>query len=259
MPNTQPIPVVLAGATGKTGSAVGKAVWDAHDMELAAAVARRHRGVSLGLLWGIPELTVTLTADLAEIERDYAVLVDFTEPESAYPRLVEAISRGWDIVVGTTGFSRREREHLAELVESRQVGAAVIANFSLGAWVAERLAIEASRYLGQVEVIEGHHQTKKDRPSGTAKRMAELLADAMGRDVDSIPVHSIRLPGMVAHQAVVFGSSGQLITIRHDVHDRSAYAAGVLAAIRQVHTFRGRVVNDLGEILDPGRLRPDGP
>ncbi len=245
------IPVVVAGATGKTGSAVGRAIYQAPDMELLGAISRRYAGVSLGAAWGEPALTLLVEADLEVISAPYAVLVDFTEPDSAFHRLMEAISRGWDIVVGTTGFAPEAREKIASAVEDQGVGAAIIANFSLGAWVAERLAREASRYFQAVEVTEGHHAGKKDRPSGTARAMASLLGESLRRPPESIPVHSLRLPGMVAHQAVIFGAQGQMLTIRHDVHDRTAYVDGVLAAVRRVHGLGGRVVNDLGEILDP--------
>ncbi|WP_243239722.1 4-hydroxy-tetrahydrodipicolinate reductase [Sulfobacillus harzensis] len=245
------IPVVVAGVTGKTGSAVGRGIWAAPDMDLIAGLSQQHAGQDLGALWGEPGMTLPLVPHVADVEADYAVLVDFTEPESAFVRLSEAIERGWDIVVGTTGFSAEHRQALAHHVSERGVGAAVIANFSLGAWVAERLAREASRYFEAVEVIEGHHATKKDRPSGTARVMAQILGETLKRPADSIPVHSIRLPGMVAHQAVIFGSQGQMITIRHDVHDRTAYVDGVLAAVRRVHQLGGRLVSDLGEILDP--------
>lgn len=251
---TTRIPVVLAGATGRTGKEVGRAIFHASDMELIGALAHRHAGMALGILWGEPAMTgFYVSESLSSITADRAVLVDFTEAESAYGRLIEAVERGWDIVVGTTGFSSRQRETLAYLVEKHQVGAALIANFSLGAWVLEKLAEDASRYFSQAEVLEAHVDTKRDRPSGTARRMAELLGRALKRDPESIPVHSIRLPGMVAHQTVVFGASGQVVSIRHDVHDRSAYAAGVLAAIRKVRELRGHVVTDLGEVLDPER------
>lgn len=247
------IPVIVAGATGKTGSAVGRGINDAPDLELVGALSKRHKGMPLSVLWGDPALDMVLTDNLGDFDIPYAVLVDFTEPGTALERLLQAVDRGWDIVVGTTGFAPEARELLARRVEEAGVGAAIIANFSLGAWVAERLAREASRYFDAVEVVEGHHAGKKDRPSGTAKVMAGILGDTLKRPPESIPVHSLRLPGMVAHQAVIFGSQGQMLTIRHDVHDRSAYVDGVLAAVRQVHRLGGRIVNDLGEILDPPR------
>jgi 4-hydroxy-tetrahydrodipicolinate reductase len=245
------IPVVLAGATGRTGEAVGRAICEARDLRLVGAVSEHHRGEHLGARWNLPTIDVVLVSNLDELSAiSDAVLVDFTEARSAFPRLKSAIRRGWDIVVGTTGFSAAEREELEALVKAAQVGAAVVANFSIGAYALERLALETSRWFEAAEILEGHHAAKRDKPSGTALRMADLLARALNKRPDDIPVHSIRLPGLVAHQAVVFGARGQVITVRHDVHDRSAYAEGVLAAIRKVRMVSGRIMSDLGEILE---------
>jgi 4-hydroxy-tetrahydrodipicolinate reductase len=245
-----PIRVALAGATGRTGREVARAIADAPDLALVAALGHQHAGEHLGRLIGRPDLDVRIVGAMEDAAREMpSVLVDFTEPASAHPRLLQAVAWGWSIVVGTTGFSREQRGELAQAVAEHQVGAALIANFSIGAWVSEHLALEASRYFSQAEVTEAHHHQKKDRPSGTALRMAGLLAKAWRREPDDIPVHSIRLPGMVAHQTVIFGAAGQVLTIRHDVHDRTAYAAGVLAAVRRMNQLRGRLVDDLGEVL----------
>ncbi|MCL6563802.1 MAG: 4-hydroxy-tetrahydrodipicolinate reductase [Firmicutes bacterium] len=244
------IPVVLAGATGKTGMAVGRELLAAADLELVGAIALRHRGEHLGALWNDPRTDLTVVASIDEIPHDYAVLVDFTEPESSFERLRAAVRRRWDIVVGTTGFTLAQRQELAQLVGECQVGAALIANFSIGAWVLEKMALEMSRYFDRAEVIEEHHATKKDRPSGTALRMANLLAYSWRRNPEDIPIHSIRLPGLVAHQTVIFGASGQVVSLRHDVHDRSAYAMGVLQAVRKIHELRGRMVDNLGDVLE---------
>jgi 4-hydroxy-tetrahydrodipicolinate reductase len=245
--------VALAGAAGRTGREVGRAIASADDMELVAALGHTHVGDHLGALWGDPDIDLVVVGSVGEAATAYpTVLVDFTEPESAFPRLVDAVDRGWSIVVGTTGFSRDQRTELARRTADRGVAAALIANFSIGAWLSERLAEEAAQFFPDAEVVEAHHATKRDRPSGTALRMAALLAKATRRDPENIPVHSIRLPGLVAHQTVLFGSAGQVLTIRHDVHDRSAYAAGVLAAIRRLPALGGRVVEDLGELLAHG-------
>ncbi len=244
------IPVVMAGITGKTGEAVGKVIHQASDLRLVGAIAARHAHEHLGNRWNDETLDLSIVSDIEELAAlAYAVLVDFTEPESAAHRIQWAVSHRWDIVVGTTGFSLEHRQQIEKLVNEHQVGAALIANFSIGAWFLERVAVEAGRFFDVGEVIEGHHVSKRDRPSGTAKRMASLLAESWRRQPEDIPVHSIRLPGLVAHQTVIFGGEGQVLTFRHDVHDRSAYGNGVVQAIRKVHEFRGRVVSDLGEVL----------
>jgi len=247
-----PIRVALAGATGRTGREVGRAIQQAEDMDLVAAIGSQHRGQSLSAIWGDPSVRLTVLGSVTEAAAaGPEVLVDFTEPESAYPRLVEAVRCGWSVVVGTTGFTRDQRLGLARLVAEHHVAAALIANFSVGAWMIEQLSVKAAQVFGDVELIEAHADTKRDRPSGTALRLAGLLARAWRRDADDIPVHSIRLPGMVAHQTVVFGATGQVLTLRHDVHDRSAYASGVLMAIRRMKALSGRLVEDLGDVLTP--------
>lgn len=245
------IPVVVAGITGRTGEAVAKTIHQTPGMTLIGAIAHNHAGEHLGARWSDPELDLSILESIEALQSsDYAVLVDFTEAESAFERLQWAILHRWDIVVGTTGFSLDHRQRLAHLVERYQVGAALIANFSIGAWFLEKIAVDASRFFDVAEIIEEHHATKRDHPSGTARRMQNLLAQSWRRTPDDIPVHSIRLPGLVAHQTVIFGTEGQVLSLRHDVHDRSAYAVGVVRAIQKVHALRGQVINDLGVILD---------
>ena len=242
------IPIVVAGATGRTGRPVALGVHGAPDMALIGAVARHQAGLLLGPLIGEEDLDVVVQRDLQDIAAEYAVLIDFTEAKSALDRSLYAMERGWDIVLGTTGFHEQEIARLDQAVRHTGVGAALIANFSLGSFVAEKMVELVSRYYSQVEVIEAHSHSKKDQPSGTARRMADLLGVFLDKPSDSIPIHSVRLSGMVAHQRTLFGGQGEVITIGHDVHDRGAYVAGVLAATRAVGLARGRLLTDLSEI-----------
>ncbi len=245
------IPVVVAGVTGRTGEAVGKAIHQASGLTLVGAISQNHGGDHLGERWHDDRLDLAVVREITGVDAPaYAVLVDFTEAESAFERLQWAIVHHWDIVVGTTGFSSAQQDRLASLVQEHQVGAVIISNFSIGAWFLERVAMDASRFFDAAEIIEEHHEAKRDRPSGTARRMQSLLAQAWHRSPEHIPVHSVRLPGLIAHQSVIFGVEGQVLRFRHDVHDRSAYALGVIRAIEKVHTRRGEVVSDLGVILE---------
>ncbi len=246
------IPVVVAGATGRTGRVVARAIHEARDMTLVGAIGQKALGVPLGNLLGDVDVPLTVQQSIEDMPPARPVLVDFTEPDSAFERLLSAAERGWDLVVGTTGFTSRQQAQLTEVVREMGIGAALIANFSLGAWVMEKMAKEASRYFAHVEVVEAHSDSKKDRPSGTARRMSHMLSGWMDEPLDAIPVHSLRLPGMVAHQRVLWGGDGEVITIGHDVHDRTAYVAGVLATIRAVRVTRGRLLTDLGDILPIG-------
>jgi 4-hydroxy-tetrahydrodipicolinate reductase len=207
------IKVVVSGAAGRMGSTVCEAVEGAEDLELAARAD--------------PELG----ADLTEALDGADVVVDFTTPDSAPANVAEALARGVHAVVGTTGFDLDELRATAE----RAGGDArcfVAPNFAIGAVLMMRFAREAAAHMPECEIVELHHEAKVDAPSGTAKRTAELIADAGGNVHE--PIHAIRLAGLVAHQEVIFGSEGQTLTIRHDSIDRSSFMPGVLLAVRHV-------------------------
>jgi 4-hydroxy-tetrahydrodipicolinate reductase len=222
---------------------------ESSDIQLAGAIGHHQAGKSVDAIWPGVKSEIIITVELPHC--DYpAVLVDFTEPESAFWRVLEAIGRGWHVVIGTTGFTADQRDAMARQVADHGVGGALIANFSLGAWLLEHLVQEAAQYFSEAELVEAHHPHKRDRPSGTAKRLAAMLARVWKKPQDEIPIHAMRLPGMVAHQAVVFGAPGQILTVRHDVHDRSAYTAGVLQTIRRIDRFPGRLIQDLGELVE---------
>jgi 4-hydroxy-tetrahydrodipicolinate reductase len=169
-------------------------------------------------------LNVSLTAALAA---DPEVLVDFTVPETAVANAREAVAHGVHVVIGTTGFD------LDALGELSGANIFVAPNFAIGAVLMMKFAAEAARHMAKAEIIELHHDRKLDAPSGTAARTAKLIAEATpGRPEP--PIHSVRLPGLVAHQEVILGDVGQTLTIRHDSIDRESFMPGVLLAIRKV-------------------------
>jgi 4-hydroxy-tetrahydrodipicolinate reductase len=163
--------------------------------------------------------------DLVEL-RDAEAMVDFTAPEAVEGNVRSGLEQGIPAVVGTSGW---EPEALGKLAKERGVALFYAPNFAIGAVLMMRLAEEAAKYLPKAEVIELHSDQKKDAPSGTAKATAERLGGA--------PIHSVRLPGLVAHQAVLFGGEGQLLTIRHDAYSREAYVPGVLLALERLSTL----------------------
>jgi 4-hydroxy-tetrahydrodipicolinate reductase len=171
---------------------------------------------------------------------DAEAMVDFTSPNAVIDHITLALRAGVSCVVGTTGWDTSEVEAMAE-----EAGLAVFyaPNFALGAVVMMRLSAEASRYLPRAEIVELHGEAKIDAPSGTAKATAELL----GGDVS---IHSVRLPGLVAHQEVLFGGDGQLLTIRHDAYSREAYVPGVLLALEKLPWLRPGLTVGLDAILD---------
>jgi 4-hydroxy-tetrahydrodipicolinate reductase len=224
------IRVVVAGAAGRMGQTVCQAVEGADDLQLVGRA-----DLQLG----------TSVAD-ALSERP-EVLVDFTVPDSALANARQAVAAGVHVVIGTTGF---ELDGLGEF-EGAGANVFVAPNFAIGAVLMMRFAIEAARHMQAAEVVELHHDGKLDAPSGTAARTAAVMAEAfaeVGRPRE-VPIHSVRLPGLVAHQEVVLGDVGQTLTIRHDSMARESFMPGVLLAIRRVSGLKRSPVVGLEQLL----------
>ena len=181
-----------------------------------------------------------LGTSLADVLADAEVLVDFTEPESALPNARDAVAAGVHVVIGTTGFD------LSELDRLSGANVLVAPNFAIGAVLMMRFAAEAAALMDSAEIVELHHDKKLDAPSGTAARTAELMEQSSGKEV---PIHSVRLPGLVAHQEVVLGGTGETLTIRHDALDRASFMPGVLLAIRRVGDLPSSPVVGLENLL----------
>ena len=261
MTSNQPIPVVVNGAGGKMGREVIKAVTQAEDMTLVGAVDNnpKFNGQDVGEVAGCGAVEVPILNQLESVlafaaqEKQLGVMVDFTHPDSVYENVRSAIAYGIRPVVGTTGLSPAQIAELAEFADKASTGCLIIPNFSIGMVLLQQAALQASKYFDHVEIIELHHNQKADAPSGTAIKTAQMLAE-MGKTYnppsvteteklagargsladEGIRIHSVRLPGLIAHQEVIFGAQGQIYTLRHDTSDRSCYMPGVLLAIRQV-------------------------
>jgi 4-hydroxy-tetrahydrodipicolinate reductase len=200
------IRVAVAGAAGRMGQTVCAAVEAAEDM----------------LLTGRADPTLGTT--LADVLGDADVLIDFTQPDTALENARAALAAGVHVVIGTTGF---DLDGLAEAARDAKANAFVAPNFAIGAVLLMRFAAEASRHMQGAEIIEYHHPAKLDAPSGTAKRTAELMEG-------DVPIHSVRLPGIVADQDVILGDQAQTLTIRHVTTDRTSFMPGLLLAVRRV-------------------------
>ena len=251
--------VGVVGATGKMGRQICGAVADAPDLDLVAAVSRSGAGRTVADAIGIAGSEVVLSDALQSLADDDAeVLVDFTSASFAPEHVAWGIKHGIHVVVGTTGFDVDDAWRRAP------VGVVVAPNFAIGAVLLMRFAEQAARHFDAAEIVERHHDQKKDAPSGTAiataRRIAAARAEgssvsdgdelpARGADVDGVHVHALRLPGSVAHQEVIFGAPGQTLSIRHDAIDRSAFVPGVLLAIREVVRRPGLTVG-LDDLLD---------
>lgn len=233
--------VILAGVSGRTGREVGRAVVAAPDLRLVGALGHGSVGRDAGEAMGMAPLGVPIAATLPAFPPpEGTVYVDFTRADAARANVPTALAMGLPAVVGTTGFDARDLEAFESAARAAGVGVCVIANFALGAALTARLSALVVDVFPDVEIVELHGSHKRDRPSGTA---AALAADLAGRRPGGreVPVHSVRLPGLVAHQEVLFGRPGELITLRHDVFSREAYTQGVLLAIRRVGRLRGLV------------------
>ncbi|HET7516455.1 MAG TPA: 4-hydroxy-tetrahydrodipicolinate reductase [Actinomycetes bacterium] len=268
--------VGVLGATGRMGRTVCTAVLESPDLELAAVVARAtgaDRPLSQ-LVPGAPE-GLLVGEDLSDfLAAEAEVVVDFSRAEATAAAVTELLPEGVHLVSGTTGLSAGLLDNLAALAGKADTGNAVWApNFALGAVLAMHFAAVAGRFYPAAEVIELHHQGKADAPSGTALRTAraiaasrrgpgdrqggppgnragaprlaggtESVAGSRGGEVDGVRVHSVRLPGLVAHQEVIFGGQGEVLTLRHDSLDRSSFMPGVLLAVQAVTTRAGLTV-----------------
>jgi 4-hydroxy-tetrahydrodipicolinate reductase len=235
--------VAVLGASGRMGSAACAAIEAADGLELVARV-------------GSADPLTTLTDAGAE------VAVDLTRPDAVLGNVAFCVEHGVHVVVGTSGVDQHLDEIRDLLDVAPAVGVAVVANFAIGAVLMMRFAAQAAPYFESVEVVELHHPDKADAPSGTARRTAALVAEARraaalpaqpdatrtaldgarGAVVDGVPVHSVRLRGLVAHQEVLLGTAGETLTLRHDSYDRASFMPGVLLAVRQVASRPGLTV-----------------
>jgi 4-hydroxy-tetrahydrodipicolinate reductase len=240
------------------GRIVCRAIDAEPDLELVAAVNPSFEGRPLAPIVGFEtDLRIAGSIDVL-LDAEVEVAVDFTQPDVVMKSVRYMVEHDINGVVGTTGIKEDQLQEIRSWMESRQGDAGIIVapNFSIGSVVGQRLAEEAARFFPAAEVIELHHDEKKDAPSGTAAATARRIAEARkeswsapgggeafrGGDVEGIRVHSVRLPGLVAHQEVIFGAPGQTLTIRHDAPDRSSYMPGVLLAIRKIDSMPGLTV-----------------
>jgi 4-hydroxy-tetrahydrodipicolinate reductase len=262
--------VVVAGAAGRMGRAAVRTIARREDMTLVGALGRQTGlGQDAGIVAGAGALGVPVTGDLAQIflVGRPTVLVDFSRGEVIAEHAAMALDHQIPVVIGATGIRPEEVAVLRERCASQQVGAILAPNFALGAILMMEFARRAARFFPHVEIIELHHDRKRDAPSGTAARTARLVASsrgaappagvtetvdvagARGGAVDGIRVHSVRLPGLVAHQEVIFGGAGQTLTIRHDSTSEESFMPGLVLAILRVGDLRD-LAEGLEHILD---------
>lgn len=260
------IRVGVVGAAGRMGGEACRAIHGADDLSLVAAVDPHWAGRSLSEVAGV-DVDVEVAGDLdafaaAEVE----VAVDFTRPDVVADTVRWLLAHDIHAVVGTTGMAEDDLADLRDLADRSRANAFLAPNFAIGAVLLMQFAVQAAAHLPDVEIIELHHDRKADAPSGTALRTAELIADARdqvpphvggdeahpgarGARHHDVTVHAVRLPGLMAHQEVIFGGQGQTLTVRHDSLDRTSFMPGVLLAVRSVATLDPALVVGLEHLL----------
>lgn len=253
------IKVIVAGFKGRMGSTAVDMIKNDSELELAALLDPFAAEKEIG---GVPVFTDK--SDLVGLDAE--VWVDFTIPKVAYENTHFALENGFRPVVGTTGFTQEQIADLMTLSADKKLGGLIAPNFAIGAVLLMEFAAKASKYFPDLEIIELHHDKKKDAPSGTAVKTAELIREARaykkqgaadeeetlvgarGAEFDGFRIHSVRLPGLVAHQEVIFGAQGEGLTLRHDSYDRISFMSGVNLGIKEV-VQREQLVYGLEHLL----------
>ncbi|MFD1849515.1 4-hydroxy-tetrahydrodipicolinate reductase [Oceanobacillus bengalensis] len=248
------INIIIAGPRGRMGAEAVNMVSNEENFRLVACLDRKFNGKTLKDVEGLPDVNVPIFEDIEECFHavDADVIVDLTIPEVGYLHTKTAIEHHIRPVVGTTGFTSEQITELELLAKEKGIGSIIAPNFAVGAVLMMKFSQMAAKYLPDVEIIEKHHDNKLDAPSGTAVKTAELIREsrdykkqghpneketingARGAEFDGMRIHSVRLPGLVAHQEVIFGGAGQILSIKHDSLDRSSFMDGIKLAVEKV-------------------------
>ncbi len=252
------IRVLVSGACGRMGNEVIKAISKDGALQIVAAVDKFNTGKDIGEIVGLGKLGIAVRSELSEAitEDKPQVMVDFTTPATVMENIRIGLKAGVHVVVGTTGLSTENLQEIKVLCNDYKVNALVAPNFAIGALLMMRCAAISAKYFSEVEIIELHHDRKLDAPSGTAIKTAEMIMESRGEaghpeigeekikgvrggEMAGIRLHSIRLPGLIAHQEVIFGGEGQTLTIRHDSLSRESFMPGVILGVKKVFEKSG--------------------
>ena len=254
------IKVAINGVLGRVGQEVLRAVCSDAELQAVGAVDIKAKGKLLALPGGTADIPLSNDIDSILSSTKPDVMVDFTLYQAAMPAIRIAAKRKVNLVIGTTGFSQQDIDEIDKLCRSNKIGAVVASNFALGAILMIHMAKIAAKYFDYAEIIEKHHEKKADAPSGTALSTAKAMVQARGRgfqvpplekenipgtrggQLDGVSIHSVRLPGYLANQDVIFGALGQTLKISHETISREAFMPGVIMAIKGVNETKGLIV-----------------
>lgn len=254
--------VIIIGACGRMGLVTVRAVAKHPGLNLVGAVDIRNLGVDIGSLADYKELGIRVEESIPEEVEGYdpVVAVDFTQPDAAGRNALACLDRGYHVVVGTTGLDEDVLDAIRSRAETARLGVLIAPNFAIGAVLMMRFARIAAKYMGHAEIIEQHHDLKLDAPSGTALMTAQLVAEVQrnsskekqkellkiqgvrGGNLDGVSIHSLRLPGFLAHHTVIFGDVGQTLTLKHDSINRECFMPGVMLALAEIVKARGLII-----------------
>lgn len=263
------IKIIIAGPRGKMGSEAIRMVSNEGSFELVACLDRKNNGKSIKDIDGLPDLDVPIYEAPEQCFQEVGadVFIDLTTPDAGFDHTKLALLYNIRAVVGTSGFTSEQIDSLSDTAITNNVGCIIAPNFAVGAVLMMQFAKTAAKYLPDVEIIEKHHDQKLDAPSGSAVKTADMIKEtreskkqghpneketlqgARGADTDGIRMHSVRLPGLVAHQEVLFGGPGQTLTVKHDSYNRGSFMDGVKLSVNKVMHVK-KLVYGLENILE---------
>ena len=260
-----PIKLVIHGALGRVGQVLVNSLYREPDLQVVGAVDAKAKQESLSLPDGAGSIPLARDLETILSKQKGDAVVDFSLASATLPMVRVAAKNGVNLVIGTTGFTADDLEEIKNLVKTNNIGAVICSNFALGAVLMIHFAKLAAKYMDYAEIIELHHNLKADAPSGTALNTARAMAsirskpfsrtpeqdrvyESRGQQVEKVNIHSVRLPGLMAHQEVIFGGPGQTLSIRHDTINRECYIPGVVMAVKEVVKRKG-VIYGLDNLL----------
>lgn len=237
--------VAVIGCAGKMGQTVCRYLLSHGSYELAAGIDSTRCGDDLGNLLGLGNTGILVSTNLQSTlsESNIDIAIDFTTPDAVVANAAVCLQAKIPVLIGTTGINQEDQVKLDHLAQKMHTAVMIVPNFAIGAILMMDFAKKAAKYMKNVEIIELHHPQKLDKPSGTAIRTRQGILEELGvtdeSSTEQVPIHSVRLPGLVAHQEVIFGDIGQTLTIRHDSLNRDSFMPGISLALSQMHSFSG--------------------